>query len=202
MTMTTQRGRPWRRPSDTGAPAQVWWVAPVAVIGAVSIALVQSRRGDPVAAAAGAWLALAGGALTAADLDVMRLPDAILRPAAAVLAGVLLTGAWVTSRWASLLAAAAMSLALPALMYLWGVLVTGTLGGGDIKLVALTGMATGWLGWPVALYGLATGIILGGIGASILLLSRRRRGIKPPELPYGPYLIAGALAMFLLPGTG
>lgn len=182
----------------------VWWVAPVAVVSAVAIVVVQVDQGDTVAAVAGAWLALAGGVLTAADLDVLRLPDAILRPAALVLAAILLTGAWATSRWSALLPAAAMSLALPALMYLWGVLITGTLGGGDIKLLALTGMATGWLGWTTALYGLAAGIILGGIGAAVLLLIRRYRSAHhtPDELPYGPYLIAGALLMYLLPGGG
>lgn len=72
----------------------------------------------------------------------------------------------------------------------------GALGMGDVKLAALIGMMTGF---PWVLQALVLGVVLGGVGAAVALISRVRTGRQ--YMPYGPYLVAGSL-MTLLHGHG
>lgn len=66
----------------------------------------------------------------------------------------------------------------------------GEMGAGDVKLAALLGLL---LGFPRVFDGLLIGALLGGLAAFVLLLRRRR------AMPYGPFLIAGAVTVLLLP---
>ncbi len=66
------------------------------------------------------------------------------------------------------------------------ILFSGSIGGGDIKLVAAGGL---WLGSHI-IEALLYGVLLGGLAALVLLL--RGRG-KNSYFAYGPYLIAGML---------
>ena len=65
------------------------------------------------------------------------------------------------------------------------------LGLGDVKLGALIGLWLGWHGASILVASLCTGIILGGLAAFLLLLTRRAG--RKSSIAYGPYLIAGAL---------
>jgi leader peptidase (prepilin peptidase) / N-methyltransferase len=78
-------------------------------------------------------------------------------------------------------------LLLPALV------VPGGLGGGDVTLAGFLGMAVGFPGVFVAL---AAGIIIAGVTTLGLLLARRigRRDF----IPYGPFLISGAILVLLI----
>ena len=68
----------------------------------------------------------------------------------------------------------------------------GGMGMGDVKLAALIGLV---LGYPGALYGLCIGILVGGLGALVLLLSRR---VQPGSyVPYAPFMVTGALVGLL-----
>lgn len=68
----------------------------------------------------------------------------------------------------------------------------GGMGGGDIKLAAVTGL---FLGWPHAPLGLFLGACVGGLLAIILLLFGLR-GRKDP-LPFGPFIAIGTFIAFL-----
>jgi prepilin signal peptidase PulO-like enzyme (type II secretory pathway) len=72
------------------------------------------------------------------------------------------------------------------LFYLLAVLARGGLGGGDVTLMGFVGLATGF---PVVLVAILAGILLGGVGAGILL-ALRRAGRKS-YIAYGPYLVLG-----------
>ena len=66
------------------------------------------------------------------------------------------------------------------------------MGMGDVKLAGLIGMVVGFPGVLVALF---IGVIVGGLGALLLLLSRRvQRG---GYIPYAPFLVTGALVTLL-----
>ena len=68
----------------------------------------------------------------------------------------------------------------------------GGMGMGDVKLAGLIGLVIGFPGVLVALF---IGIMAGGVGALVLLLSRRvQRG---SYLPYAPFLVTGALIALL-----
>ena len=65
------------------------------------------------------------------------------------------------------------------------------LGLGDVKLGAVIGLWLGWLNPWLLVFGLCTGVFLGGIGALFLLITHRASRKDP--MAYGPYLIAGTL---------
>jgi leader peptidase (prepilin peptidase)/N-methyltransferase len=66
------------------------------------------------------------------------------------------------------------------------------MGAGDVKLALLIGMMTGF---PWVVQALVIGIILGGLAAALLLLTRT---VQPKEyIPYAPYLVAGCIVTLL-----
>lgn len=75
---------------------------------------------------------------------------------------------------------------------LLGLARRNALGMGDVKLALLIGMMTGF---PWVLQALILGILLGGVAAAVLILTRVR---KPKQyMPYAPYLVAGGMATLL-----
>jgi leader peptidase (prepilin peptidase)/N-methyltransferase len=66
------------------------------------------------------------------------------------------------------------------------------LGGGDVKLAAFIGLITGF---PLVIEALLLAIIIGAVVSLILLLTRIR-GLRDP-VPYGPFLITGAMITLL-----
>ena len=68
----------------------------------------------------------------------------------------------------------------------------GRMGGGDVKLAGLIGLAAGF---PAVIPSLLLACLSGGVTASILLISRGKRRKDP--VPFGPFLAVGALAGLL-----
>jgi leader peptidase (prepilin peptidase)/N-methyltransferase len=66
------------------------------------------------------------------------------------------------------------------------------MGMGDIKLVTLIGLATGF---PLALAGLFIGIVIGGV-AAVALLALKKKGRKD-VMPYGVFLGIGPIVVLL-----
>lgn len=69
-------------------------------------------------------------------------------------------------------------------------------GGGDVNLAGVIGLAVGWSGILLALF---IAVMSGGISAAIYLtvsLIRRRYNLFTP-IPYGPFLILGAVILLL-----
>ena len=69
---------------------------------------------------------------------------------------------------------------------------SGALGAGDVKLAALVGLVTGF---PLIIEALVLTILIGA-GTSLILLVTRVRGLRD-YVPYGPFLIAGAVVTLL-----
>lgn len=68
------------------------------------------------------------------------------------------------------------------------------MGLGDVKLAAALGIALGPLGLAATLY---SAFVLGGATGAILLASRRAH--FGSRIPFGPFLVSGALLFLLLP---
>jgi leader peptidase (prepilin peptidase)/N-methyltransferase len=143
------------------------------------------------------YLAAITIALAAIDLDVKRLPDAIVLPAYPV--GLVLLGAaslaagdpWALARGA---AGAAISFAL----YLALALVSpGGMGFGDVKLAGVLGLFLAWLGWPALIVGTFAPFLLGGAFAVLLLL---RGAGRRTAVPFGPWMLGGAWIAILAGG--
>ena len=79
-----------------------------------------------------------------------------------------------------------------AVFFLLALIGRGAMGMGDVKLVAAEGAI---LGFPLVLHGMFWGIMLGGL-AAVLLLITKRAGRKD-SFAYGPYLALGAWIIYL-----
>jgi leader peptidase (prepilin peptidase)/N-methyltransferase len=69
------------------------------------------------------------------------------------------------------------------------------MGFGDVKLSGVLGIYTGWLGWDVWGAGLLLGFLFGGVaGVAVVALGR---GGRKTALPFGPFMLLGALVSIL-----
>jgi Flp pilus assembly protein protease CpaA len=76
---------------------------------------------------------------------------------------------------------------------LLALLQRGAMGAGDVKLAGLLGLM---FGYPTALQTLLLGVIVGGVVAAALLLTRRLG--RKALIPYAPFLSAGGILTLLL----
>ncbi|MEU5717881.1 A24 family peptidase [Streptomyces sp. NPDC020403] len=146
------------------------------------------------------WLLLAPVAVLLAVIDrrVHRLPDRLTLPLAGA-AALLLGGAALlpghAGSWPSALLGGA---ALGGFYFLLFLINPNGMGFGDVKLALALGVALGWYGWAVLCAGGFAGFLLGalyGVGLMLLRRAGRRTGI-----PFGPFMLAGALLGLLAGG--
>lgn len=190
-------GRPLRaawRPTVTG-PRDV--LVPLTCAGAfVAFTL---RFGLTPALPAYLYLAVVGVALAAIDVVEFRLPDRLTLPSYPV-ALALLAGAAVFEGWWSLLTAligmAALWVLYALLFLVSGLIGPGAFGWGDVKLAGVLGIYLGWLGAGACFAGTFYGVLLGGLFALALVISRR--GTRKTAIPFGPFMLAGALIAILV----
>lgn len=159
-----------------------WVVIPAAtVVGAFA-------GGCPGWLAPVAWVYLVGALLVVwVDLDVHRVPDQLLRAWVPALAFAVLAAAARGDDWGLLTRAIAGGAAAGGLFLLLALI--GSMGLGDVKLAALTGLFTGALGWAY----LATGVVAAFAVAAVagVWLLARGRG-RTSHLAFGPAIVAGA----------
>jgi len=157
--------------------------------------LVLSTATHPVAATAAElvaflYLAAISIALTLIDVDVRRLPNGIVLPAYIVLLALFALACLLGAPWALLLRAAIGGAALFAFYSLLRAVRRGGMGGGDVKLAGVVGLALGWVGWGALLVGAFAAFVLGGIFGLVLMVTRRAG--RKTAIPFGPWLLAGA----------
>lgn len=133
-------------------------------------------------------------ALAVIDLRTKKIPNRIVYP------GILISAAYLV---VASVAGAPVDLARAGIgffAYGGGLLIVALIapkgmGMGDVKLAAWIGLVLGSLGLVQVAVAAAAGILLGGVAAVVALIAgaSRKQGI-----PYGPFLVAGALlALFL-----
>lgn len=133
----------------------------------------------------------AGLALSMIDLDVHRLPNAIVLPAYPVLALALTIAAVVLDDPSSLLRSVICGLALYGCYFVLAFCYPAGMGFGDVKLAGIIGGMLGFLSYQALLVGAFAAFVIGGVVGVALLWSRR--GSRKSHLPFGPFMIAGAL---------
>jgi leader peptidase (prepilin peptidase) / N-methyltransferase len=175
---------------DDGSVRAIDWRTPVVVVvGALSLGALTVRFADPlVAVIFGAYL-LALVLLLATDLDQRLLPDVITLPAIPLAFAFSLSGLNPLVPPGVLPIAVAVALGLPLLLLLASIpFGAGAIGQGDLKLLVSVGLMVG----PLRLvYGAVYGALLAGVVLLVLLLLRRIT--LKTFVPYGPFLIIGAI---------
>jgi len=171
-----------------------WRTVVCAVVGAVALGLLPIRFGGDVLALAvfGAWfVTLIVGLAT--DLDSRTLPDELTLPVIPIALVYAISGLNPLVG-GQLLPAVLAAVLIPAVLYLPSIpFGAGAFGLGDVKLLAGMGLL---LGGERALGGTIFGLVLAGV-VLLVLLATRRVGRKS-YVPFGPFLIIGALWAVLI----
>lgn len=163
---------------------------------AVAFALVGRWLGASWALPAFWYLAAVSVALALIDLEVHRLPDAIVLPSWVVGTGLLALATWAPGTgggapgWGDLLRAGAGAVVVGGSYLVIALVHPAGMGLGDAKLAVLLGLYLGWTGWSAVVVGWFTGFLFGGVYA-VALLAVRRAGRRTP-VPFGPWMLAGA----------
>lgn len=170
-----------------------WRTLVVAVFGAVGLGVLPSRFDQPLHLVVfGAYIAVLT-LLLATDLDQRLLPGELTLPMIPLALIFAISGQNPLVGDGLLLAIVA-AIAIPAVLYLPSLLFgPGAFGRGDVNLLVSVGLISGAYR---ALAGTFAGIIVAGI-VTVALLATRRVGLRS-YIPYGPFLILGALWAILL----
>jgi leader peptidase (prepilin peptidase) / N-methyltransferase len=141
------------------------------------------------------YLGAIGVALALIDIDVKRLPNVIVLPSYPVAALLLAVAALVDGAWDDLLRSALGMAALYGFYFLLVLIYPKGMGFGDVKLAGVLGLYLGWLGWGEVVSGAFLGFLFGGVVGAILMAVRRAG--RKSKIPFGPYMLLGALVAIL-----
>jgi leader peptidase (prepilin peptidase) / N-methyltransferase len=185
--------RPSLRCGHCGGSFGTSWM--LELVTAAVLALLLGRFGGSPQAIPFMFLGTLGVVLAAIDVSVQRLPDRLVLPAFPLLAALLVLAAVLRHDDGGLLRALLGGLALGAGFLFLALVRPGQLGGGDVKLAGLAGLALGWLGWPAVTTAAVLGFLLSAVASLALLAARRVR--LSSAISFGPFLLGGALMAIL-----
>lgn len=130
-------------------------------------------------------------ALALIDLDTKRLPDVLTLPSYPVGLALLALASAANHSWSPLLRGVLGLAAMFVFYFVLRVAYPKGMGFGDVKLAGVLGLYTGFLGWGAWFVALFGGFLFGGV-VSIALVLAGRAGRKS-KVPYGPFMVLGAL---------
>jgi leader peptidase (prepilin peptidase)/N-methyltransferase len=157
----------------------------------VALALRLDHLGLLSALPAYLYFGAIGIALALIDLDVQRLPNSIVLPSYPVIAALLTVAAGVHGDWGALARAAIGGAVLFAFYFALAFAYPAGMGFGDVKLAGILGAVLAYLSWRVLVVGAFGGFVLGALAGVVVLATGR--GGRKTALPFGPFMIAGAL---------
>jgi leader peptidase (prepilin peptidase) / N-methyltransferase len=161
----------------------------LAVLSSAAAAAVAARSELPWWATA-VYLALLGAmvVLVATDLEQHRLPHLVLDPLILAAAAFIPFNPAIQPLWAVVGGVSAV-----AALGLLALVIRGGLARGDLLLVLPIGFL---LGFPTVFTAVFAAAFLAS-GASLVLIARRRVGMRS-YIPFGPFLVGGAVIAILL----
>jgi leader peptidase (prepilin peptidase)/N-methyltransferase len=162
----------------------------------VAVTIELARRGLLPLAPAFLFFTAVGIALSMIDLDVYRLPNAIVLPSYPVVAGLLVAGALGLGDGGLLLRAVVGAAALTGGYLFLALARPGGMGFGDVKLAGIVGAVLGALSYKVLLVGAFAAFLLAAVTGLVVIAAQR--GTRRTAVPFGPFMVAGSLlALFV-----
>jgi leader peptidase (prepilin peptidase)/N-methyltransferase len=169
---------------------------PVVEIGTALVFVLAALRIDRWVELIAYLFAFAGLlALSAIDIDMQRVPVAVLYPTLAATVVLLAIAAAVDDRWddfARALIGAAIGFAGLRLIHLAS---PRSMGYGDVRLAVLCGLVLGWRGLTFVIVGIYSAFVLGAVVGIVLIAVGKGKFGK--AIPFAPYLAAGAIYVSL-----
>ena len=181
------------RCADCDAPISARYPLVEGATAVLFVAVAVQLNHMQLLAALPAWLYFTaiGLALAAIDLEHRRLPNAIVLPSYPVLAALLTLASAITGDWWALGRAAIGGLALFLFFFGLAFVYPAGMGMGDVKLGGLVGGVLAYMSWAALVIGAFAGFLLGALVGGALLATRRAG--RKTAIPFGPFMIAGAL---------
>jgi leader peptidase (prepilin peptidase)/N-methyltransferase len=140
-------------------------------------------------------LAAAGVAISAIDIEHMRIPSVLVYTTVALGAPLLVLASAGTHRWSALASAAVGgAIAFGVFAALFYAVPRG-IGFGDVRLAGLCGGFLGWIGYREVVAGFVISFIVAGVPAALLLAAHKVQ--RRTKIPFGPFLALGTIVTVL-----
>ena len=187
----------WPAHEDGSVRPVDWQLPVVAVFGAVAMAAVPERFGDPGQRLLFGAVFAACVLLMATDLDQKLMPDVITLPLIVLGAAALAWGGDSLVSRSPLWLAVVGAVAVPGLLFAASLpFGAGAFGLGDVKFLAGVGLLVGFIRLVIAVF---VGALISGLVIFVLLAARRIT--LRSYIPFGPFLIIGAVWSALIAAT-
>ena len=174
------------------------WYPAAGLVTAAALAAMWLRFGASPVLPAFCCLAAAGVPLGFVDARYQRLPDLLTLPSYPVGLAALGIAAIFAADGGGHFAGALIGMAAVWLFFVLQVFVyPAGMGWGDVKLSGLIGLYLGWFGAGPVIAGLLAGYLLAAVTGIGLIVTRR--ATRRSHLPFGPFMLAGALGVILTP---
>jgi len=134
-------------------------------------------------------------AISAIDVEHLRIPSSIVYAAAGLGAPLLVLASAGTHRWSALLSALIGGAAAFGAFFALFFAVPKGIGFGDVRLAGLCGAFLGWIGYREVAAGFLLSFIIAGVPAAILLALHKVQ--RRTQLPFGPFMAAGTFLTVL-----
>jgi leader peptidase (prepilin peptidase)/N-methyltransferase len=144
-----------------------------------------------------AYCVLAAGlvAISAIDVEHMRIPSPIIYVTAGLGVPLLVLASGGTHHWSALLSALIGGAAAYGAFFALFFAVPKGIGFGDVRLAGLCGGFLGWIGYREVAAGFLLSFIIAGVPAAILLALHKVQ--RRTQLPFGPFIAAGTFLTVL-----
>ena len=168
-------------------------IAATCAVGVATDAVIFLRFGWAPPLAAYLCFGAVAAVVSASDLAVRRVPNAVVFPGLACGVALLALGSGLDATWWSLARAGIAMVVLAGFYLVLGLAFSS--GMGDVKWAAVVGVYLGWLGWAAV----ATGTLLAFLAGSLFVIGRRfaRPTDHRTPLPFAPFMAGGALVVML-----
>jgi leader peptidase (prepilin peptidase)/N-methyltransferase len=176
--------------SRTGPPLLAVEVTTALLLGALA-----ARVHPGLVLAAACWLALCSVPLAFIDAAVRRLPDVLTGAAFAGTALLLLAAAAAGGHWHVLGQSVLGGVALAGFYLVLALISPSGMGMGDVKAAAGLGTMLAWRGWSALIAGGFAGFLFAAVYGIALIMSGR--ATRRLQIPFGPFMIAGAFLVLL-----